>query len=327
MEDNGKETQAAQGPRVNVVTGAFGFTGRYIASMLLARGETVRSLTNNPGPGRDDRIETFPMDFQDQGGLARAMDGASVLFNTYWIRFARGELDFERAVENSRELVEAARRAGVGKIVHISITNASEDSPYPYFRGKALVERAVRESGISHAIVRPALVFGSGDVLLNNIAWLLRKMPVFAVPGSGNYRVRPVFAPDMAGLAVDLSDTPGDVTADAAGPETITFNEVITLTRKATKSRAAVVHAPPGAMLLMSKAMGAMLQDVVITRDEIGGLRDELLVSRGPVTGETALSEWLERPEIRRTLGIKYASELDRHYRRQRGNGKTGQER
>ena len=324
MAENGKETKAAQGPRVNAVTGAFGFTGRYIASMLLARGETVRNLTNNPGPGWDDRIETFPMDFEDPGGLTQAMDGANVLFNTYWIRFSRGELDFDQAVENSRALVEAARKAGVGRIVHISITNAGEDSPYPYFRGKALAERAVRESGISHAIVRPALVFGPGDVLLNNIAWLLRKMPVFAVPGNGEYQVRPVFAGDMAGLAVDLSDTPWDVTADAAGPETLTFNEMIALTKKATESRASVVHTPPGAMLLIARAMGAMLRDVVLTRDEIGGLRDGLLVSRGPVTGETALSEWLERPETRRSLGTRYASELDRHYRRQKGNEKKG---
>ena len=314
MAQDNREAPEAQ--RTHVVTGASGFTGRYISSMLLSQGEAVRTLTNSPQPPWDPRIRAFPMDFQDPGALERALGGADTLFNTYWIRFARGGTGFDQAVENSKLLVDAALRAGVKRLIHISITNASPDSPYPYFRGKGLVEKTVRDSGISHAILRPAFVFGPGDVLLNNVAWLLRKFPVFAVPGDGRYRMRPVFATDMAGTAVDLAGEAGNVTLDMLGPETLSFNDVVDLTRRAVGSRARVLHAPAGAALLMARMVGAALGDVLLTQDEAGGLKDELLLSEGPATGETALSEWLKRPTVRRSLGKRYASELGRHYRR-----------
>ena len=231
-------TEAPEAQRTHVVTGASGFTGRYISSMLLSQGETVRTITNYPSAQWDPRIQPFPMDFQDPEALARALGGADTLFNTYWIRFARGEMDFGRAVENSKLLVDAALRAGVKRIVHVSITNADRDSRYPYFRGKGLVEEAVRDSGISHAILRPAFVFGPGDVLLNNVAWLLRKSPVFVIPGDGRYRMRPVFATDMAGTAVDLAGETGNVTLDMLGPETLSMNEVVEMVRRAVGSRA-----------------------------------------------------------------------------------------
>jgi len=174
---------------LNVVTGAFGFTGRYITSLLLEQGKKVRTLTNHPANPSQfaDKVEVMPLNFDDVDALARSLEGATVLFNTYWIRFPGRGMTFERAVANSRALLEAAKRAGVPRLVHISITNASEDSPLRYFLGKGIVERAISSSGISHAIVRPALIFGSGDILINNIARFARHFPVFAIPGSGQY--------------------------------------------------------------------------------------------------------------------------------------------
>lgn len=153
---------------MDVVTGAFSFTGRAIAEELLRRGRPVRTLTRRTHP-RDPlaaRIESAPLVFDDPAPLA----GADTLYNTYWIRFPRGGATFEQAVEHTRALLRAAREAGVRRVVHISVTNPSEGSPLPYFHGKALCERAVAESGLSYAIVRPTLVFGAGDILLNNIA-------------------------------------------------------------------------------------------------------------------------------------------------------------
>ena len=238
------ETQTAEAPEVSAVTGASGFTGRYISSMLLSRGDRVRSLSQNPDGPWDHRIRQYALDFGKPDGLARSLDGADVLYNTYWIRFARGELDFGRAVENSRTLIGAAKAAGVGRVVHVSITNADERSPYPYFRGKGQVEQALRESGISHTILRPAFVFGPGDVLLNNISWLLRKFPVFMVPGDGQYLVQPVFVTDLAGMAVDMARVPGNTTVDAVGPEVLTFGQLVDMVREAVGSRARMIHVP-----------------------------------------------------------------------------------
>ena len=169
----------------HVVTGAFSYTGKYITRRLLAEGHSVRTLTGHPRA--DDplasQVEVFPLDFANTDALTRALHGADTLFNTYWIRYSRGAVTFERAVENSMALIAAAADAGVRRIVHISITNASPDSPLPYFRGKGLVEEAIAASALSYAILRPTVNFGVEDILLNNIAWSVRRFPIIPIPG------------------------------------------------------------------------------------------------------------------------------------------------
>ena len=136
-------------------------------------------------------MEIRPLDFDDQLGLVASLEGVTTLYNTYWVRFAHARIDHELAVANSRTLFWAAKRAGVHRIVHVSITHPSVDAPWPYFRGKALVERALAEAEVPYAVLRPAILFGGDGVLLNNIAWLLRRLPVFAVGGRGDYGSAP----------------------------------------------------------------------------------------------------------------------------------------
>ena len=207
-------------PATHVVTGASGYTGRYIARRLLDRGDAVRTLTGRPErPGPfEGRVEAHPYNFDDPGALTRSLEGVDTLFNTYWIRFARGGLTHDAAARNSHTLFRVAKAAGVRRVVHVSITNASLDSPLPYFRGKALVERALEASGVSHAILRPAIIFGHEDILLNNVAWLLRKFPIHPIPGSGKYRVQPIFVEDLADLAVRAADGYGQRRDRRRGP-------------------------------------------------------------------------------------------------------------
>jgi len=300
---------------LNVVTGAFGFTGRYITSHLLAQGKKVRTLTNHPAHPNAfaDKVEAMPLNFDDVDALARSLEGAAVLFNTYWIRFPSRGMTFERAVANSRALIEAAKRAGVPRLVHISITNASEDSPLRYFLGKGIVERAIASSGISHAIVRPALIFGSGDILINNIAWLLRKFPFFAIPGAGDYRLQPVFAEDLARIAVDAAAQSSDLVMDAVGPEVFRFIELVDLIARIVGSRARIVHVSPELALFLASLVGRITHDMTLTRDEIRGLMADLLISDSQPTAPTRLSEWLQAN--RASIGTRYASELARRSR------------
>ena len=222
-------------PDQAVVTGAFSYTGRYVARRLLEEGIGVRTLTRNPQ--RQDpfggAVPAYPLDFSDPDGLRRSMEGAGVLYNTYWIRFGRGQHTFEQAVENSRVLFEAARDAGVGRIVHFSVANASVDSGLPYFRGKGQVEELLKDMGAPCAVIRPTLVFGEGDLLLNNMAWALRHFPVFPVYGKGDYRVQPIYTGDLAALAVEAGSGTDSFVADAAGPETFTFEELVRLLAEA----------------------------------------------------------------------------------------------
>ncbi len=300
---------------LSVVTGAFGYTGKYIAQHLLSMGARVRTLTGHPG--RPDlfgsQIEVAPMDFNNARELRKNLRGAATLYNTYWVRFERGPIGFDLAVANTKKLIDAAREAGVRKIVHISVSNPSEDSPLPYFKGKAQVESAIVCSGLPYAIIRPTVIFGREDILINNIAWLLRRMPLFAVPGAGDYRLQPVSAEDVAEIAVSAAHRDGNVIVDAAGPEIHTFDELVQLIAKIVRSRAKIIHVRPATALLMTRLPGCVVRDVILTRGEIEGLMANLLVSAEAPTGQTSFRGWLEQNAS--SIGIKYASELARHFR------------
>ena len=301
---------------LNVVTGAFGYTRKYITRRLLASGVRVKTLTGHPERPNPfgDQVIAAPFNFDDPTALVNELSGATSLYNTYWVRFSRGEVTFDRAVENSKTLVRAAREAGVSRIVHISITNPSLDSSLPYFNGKAQVEEAIIASGVSYAIIRPTVIFGIEDILINNIAWLLRRFPLFVVPGRGDYRFQPIFVEDLAELAVNVGGEKDNLVLDAAGPEVYTFDEFVRLIGQTMGSKSKVVHLPPGLALDLSKIVGLFLGDVVLTRDEVTGLMSDLLISDAPPAGKTSLKSWLG--ENLATLGGRYASELDRHYRR-----------
>lgn len=297
----------------SVVTGAFSYTGKFIAQRLLALGQPVKTLTRRPPVDPDRRLSVAPLDFADRHGLVGAFRGAATLYNTYWVRFPRGRVTFEQAAANTARLIEAAVAAGVRRIVHISVTNASEESPLPYFRGKGLVETAVMHSGLSYAIIRPTLIFGPEDILLNNVAWLLRRFPVFGIPGGGSYRVQPVSVEDVADLAVSAGSRTDNFVQDAAGPEIYTFRTLVRAIADAVGSRARLLNVSPAAALLAVRLLGRLVRDVVLTSDELRGLRANLLISDGPPTGQRRFSAWLA--EYAGQLGKRYANELERNYR------------
>lgn len=303
---------------LDVVTGAFGYTGRYITERLLSMGRNVRTLTghpNRPNPFGD-RVDVARLEFEDRAKLEKRLDSADTLYNTYWIRFPHRGMTFETAVRNTETLIGAAADAGVRRIVHVSITNPSDDSPFPYFRGKARLERTVRKSGLSHAIVRPTVIFGREDILINNIAFVLRRFPVFGIPGSGEYRVRPVSVEDVADICVRAGRREQDEVIEAVGPETFTFEEMVRLIAETVASRARIIHVPPSAALAASRVIGVLVKDVLVTRDELEGLMANLVVTDGPATGHRRLTDWLA--ENAATVGRTYASEVSRHYARRR---------
>lgn len=299
----------------DVVTGATGYTGRYIAHALLSRGRRVKTLTGHLSRKDPfgDRIESMPFNFDRPADLARSLEGARALFNTYWIRFPYGGHSFEEAVANTRIMLAAARSAGVRKFVHISVTNATESSPLPYFRGKALLEAAVRQSGLNYAIVRPALIFGVEDILLNNIAWLLRRFPFFAIPGRGDYRVQPIFAGDLGEIAANAADSERSVEFDAIGPETFSFEQVVRMMATAVRNNARIVHVDPRIAVACARIVGWFVGDVVLTRDEARGLMSNLLVTDSAPNAPTRFSDWLRDNAGR--IGVAYASELARHFK------------
>ncbi len=309
--------QQESGPReAAVITGAFSYTGKYATRLLLKRGYRIRTLTYHPERVNPfgDQVHVFPYDFDHPEELTQTLRGASTLINTYWVRFPHGQTTFETAVQNTRTLIRAAKDAGVRRIVHVSIANPSLESPLGYYRGKAHVEKAVIDSGLSYAILRPTVIFGLEDILINNIAWFVRRFPVFGIPGDGRYRVRPIYVEDMARLAVDAAGQEASTVFDAVGPETFTFEELIRLIAGHVERSVRLVNIPMPLAYVLTFVTGWFVRDVVLTWEEYQGLMGNLLAPEGPSSGETRLSQWLA--ENRDHIGGHYASEVARHYAR-----------
>jgi len=304
----------------HAVTGAFGYSGRYIATRLLEQGREVITLTNSPWRPSPfgNRVRAFPLAFDEPRRLREALAGVDVLYNTYWVRFNHRQFTHEAAVRNTRVLFEAARQAGVRRIVHVSITNPSEDSPLEYFAGKARLERALRESGMSHAILRPTVLFGREDILINNIAWALRRFPCFAVFGDGAYRLQPIYVEDLATLAVAEGQHDRNLVVNAIGPETFTYAGLVAAVGAAIGRKPRLVCVTPGVGYALCRIIGWVVRDTFLTREEIRGLMGDLLFADAPPAGKTRLTDWMQANA--QTLGCSYASELARRLDRHASN-------
>lgn len=304
--------------RTAAVTGAFSYTGSYIARALLERGWEVITLTRDPNRPHElqGRVKAHPLDFTQPEHIEKNLRGVHTLVNTYWVRFNYPGSSFEEAVENSRRLVRAAEQAGVRHIIHISVSNPDIHSSLSYYRGKAEVEEIVKVSKMSFAILQPTLIFGKEEVLVHNIAWLLRHFPIFAIAGDGNYRVQPIFVQDLADMVTKATSTTRNEILPAAGSETYTYTELIHLLKKTVGSRALIVHLPAWLTLLMAKIVGLLLGDVTLTREELQGLMEERLYVGEPALGKISFSRWARKNKD--TLGAQYRNELKRHHQRSR---------
>jgi len=300
---------------LDIVTGAFGYIGKYIAKALLERGRTVCTITTHPNKPNPfgSAVKAFSYSFDDPDALTRTLNGADKLFNTYWIRFPFDGQTYESALENTKTLFNCAKRAGVKRIVHIGVTRPSVRSDLPYYRGKALQEAMLRKSGVPFSIVRPTLVFGKEDILVNNIAWLIRKSPVFPIFGSGGYRIQPVFVEDLAEIAIRESINNAGATIDAIGPDTFTFHELVTLIAAKIGRSPILLKVPPSLGIFAGRIISLFLRDVLLTRNELKGLMAEMLTSEQAPNGTTKFADWLESNKA--TIGSSYSSEIGRHFR------------
>lgn len=294
------------------VTGAFGYSGRYIARRLLDAGHRVMTLTNslkrqNPF---GEAVRVFPFNFNRPELLADSLRGTDVLINTYWVRFNHRLFTHDEAVANSRILFRAAKEAGVSRIIHVSITHPDIHSDLPYFRGKAELEADLASLGVSYCILRPAVLFGKEDVLINNIAWSLRHFPIFGVFGSGDYKLQPIYVDDLATAAVEKVAGERNEVINAIGPETFTYRELIETVKRSLGLKRLVMGVPPELGYWACRAIGLGVRDVMITREEIRGLMEGRLYVDASPLGATKLSEWIDRHKD--TLGRHYTSEIAR---------------
>ncbi len=303
--------------QIHAVTGAYGYSGKYITKRLLKKGHKVITLTNSMHRSNPfgNMVQAYPFNFDDPGKLTRSLKGVRVLYNTYWVRFNYKLFTLADALRNSITLFNAAKKAGVRKIVHISITNPSEDSRLEYFSRKAKLERALMDTGLSYSILRPTVLFGKEDILINNIAWALRKLPVFTVFGDGQYRLQPIYVDDLAELAVEQGENEENSIIDAIGPETFTYRELVQTIGKIIGKKRPVLSVPPVLVYIAVSIINRLVNDVLITREEIEGLMADLLYVNLPPTGKTKLTDWIIKHA--ESLGRQYTSELARRIDRE----------
>jgi len=298
--------------RLHAVTGAFGYSGKYIALQLLNNNQEVISLTNSFNRNNifNDKVKAFSFNFDNPELLAETLKDVKVLYNTYWVRFNHKLFTHAEAVKNTKILFEAAKQAGVEKIVHISITNPSANTHLEYFSGKYELEQALINSGISYSILRPTVIFGREDILINNIAWVLRKFPIVAVFGDGQYKLQPIFVDDLAKLAVEQGNNSENIIIDAIGPETYTYNDLLQTIGKKVNRNPMKWHVSDRLGFFLGQIISFFTGDVLITKPEIEGLKANLLFTLSQPAGTTKLSDWIE--ENKTWLGKKYANEIKR---------------
>ena len=299
------------------VTGAYGFSGKYIARRLLDLEHDVITLTNSPHRANPfgESVKAFPYNFSKPLELENSLRGVDVLINTYWVRFNKPPyFSFAQAVVNATVLFDSAKRAGVRRLIHISITHPNRCSDLPYFRGKAEIEEHIKETGLSHVILRPAVLFGREDILINNIAWALRTLPVFGIYGDGRYRLQPIYVDDLAAAVVARVEGEANETVDAIGPETFRYRGLVEMIAREIGSQAMIVSMPPMLAFQGVRVLGWMVGDVINTRDEVKGLMQERLYVDSPPIGTTKLSDWVRAHRER--IGRQYASEVQRRFDR-----------
>lgn len=294
------------------VTGAFGYSGRYIARRLLEAGHSIITLTNSLHRNNPfgEKLPVFPFQFDQPERLMQSLRGTDVLINTYWVRFDHRLFTHAEAVANTKVLFQAAKDAGVSRIVHVSITNPDIHSDLPYFRGKAELETMLTSLGVSYCILRPTVLFGKEDVLINNIAWSLRHLPMFGVFGTGEYKLQPIYVDDLASAAVEKATGDRNEIVNAIGPETFTYRELAETVKRSLGLKRLIVGVPPELGYWACRATGLLVGDVIITRQEIQGLMQGRLYVDAPPLGATKLTEWIDRH--RDTLGRHYTSEMAR---------------
>jgi NADH dehydrogenase len=298
--------------QTHAVTGAFGYSGKYIARRLLDKGHKVITITNSVNRSNPfgEKLKAFPFNFDNPEKLTETLKGVSVLYITYWVRFNHKMFTHADAVRNTAILFNAAVKAGVERIVYVSITNPSEDSHLEYFSGKGKLETILKDTGVSYAILRPAVLFGKEDILINNIAWALRRLPVFGVFGDGQYRLQPIYVDDLAEIAVHEGENRDNKIINCIGPETFTYRGLVETIAEIIGKKRRIIPAPPLIGAIAGYIIGKIVNDTFITREEIDGLMADLLYVDSLPTGDTKLTDWTRAHAD--SLGLRYSSELAR---------------
>lgn len=276
-----------------LVTGATGFIGPHVVHALRAKEIPVRALVRDPA--RAQRLTSWGAelvrgDVTDPVSLRAACAGCDAVIHLVAIITGR-PADFERVMsQGTRDLVAAAREAGIGRFVLASALGLDERTKdsVPYYRAKWEMERAVHESGLEHVIFRPSFVFGTDGGVLPTFVRLARFAPVTPVIGPGTQRLQPIWVEDVAEYYARSLDQPGvaNRTFELGGPDAPTWNEFWERLKRVLGARRPSLHVPFGVMRAQA-ALTERLPGAPVTRDQLTMLQLGDNVVTDPAAVET----------------------------------------
>ncbi len=239
------------------LTGGTGFVGGHLRKALLANGHEIRLLTHKKGGVTGPGVEEVEGDVARPETFAANVNGCDATINLVGIirEFPGREATFERLhVEATRNVIEAARAAGIRRHLQMSALGTRPGATSAYHRTKYRAEELVRGSGLDWTIFRPSIIFGPQDAFVNLLAGYIRGYPAVPVIGDGKYRIQPISADDVARcftLALELPAAIGQ-TFELCGPDRLSYNEMLDVIGRALgKPHVPKVHNPLGIMKLV----------------------------------------------------------------------------
>ena len=258
-----------------LVTGATGFVGPYIVRRLVDDGHFVRVLERKPGSWRQAGLpcqEAVLGDMTDAASLRRAVEGQEVVVHLVAIINGRPE-EFERLMsQGTRDLVAAAKDAGMQRVVLMSALGTTEETKdlVPYYGAKWAMEQAVKDSGLEHVIMRPSFVFGRDGGALQQFRRIATLSPVTPIVGPGTQRLQPIWVDDVAayfGAAVEKPEA-ANRTFELGGPDVVTWNEFWSRLKRAAGARRPTLHVPFRLMRIQAAVL-EKLPNPPVTRDQL----------------------------------------------------------
>jgi len=261
---------------VILVTGGTGFVGPRVVRALRERDQPVRALVRSPSSRSATTLaawgaELVQGDMTDGDALRRAVEGAGVVVHLVAIRQGSQE-QFRRVMEEgTRDLVAAAKEAGVRRFILMSALGTSEETKelVPYYHAKWEQEQTVQGSGLEHVIFRPSFVFAKDGGILPTFRRLARLAPVTPIIGSGKQRLQPIWVDDVAAYfaqSVDKTEAPNAI-FELGGPDAVSWNEFWARLKRALGQRRPSLHVPMALMRANALVTERLPGDVPLTRD------------------------------------------------------------
>lgn len=272
------------------LTGVTGFVGKNMLKRLLADGHSVHALVREPDKASSlvrEGVELVAGDVVEGTRLELGMEDCDAVIHLIGIIVEKGKNTFERVHHiGTRNVVEAARRKGIKRFVHMSALGARADGPAQYQVTKWRGEEEVRRSGIPYCILRPSLIFGPGDGFVTQMMQTMRQAPIFRpVPGDGTPKFRPIFIGDVARCFVKAltAESATNQTVELGGADELTLNQVLEEIARCADVHKPAVHIPMPLMLAGATVMQTVLPNPPVTVDQLRMLREGSTCDIGPM--------------------------------------------